>query len=299
MLTGHWKQGIAWYCGLYVVVSLGYLGLSLPITLSFIAIVAIELSFVTLSVIYFIALFISSYRPTRRLTCRGWFLLVLLAWSFNLLVSESIHVQIKAYIARHFLITEATMYPTLISPWGKITVSEWASLEPSEKAPSHWADRVNVSIWSYLFNSPHRGDIVFIYQNDFVWDLRIVGLPGETVDICTPYVLINGEKLLDPPIFAKISSCADGYSGYIAAKDLGENGIALPLTLGPDEYFMLGDNPYEGLDSRYGGPISREAIVGQVTRIIFPPWRIQDLTTFDSSNKNDALESLDKSVQNE
>jgi signal peptidase I len=53
--------------------------------------------------------------------------------------------------------------------------------------------------------------------------------------------------------------------------------IALPVTLGSDEYFVLGDNSTQSIDSRHIGPIQREAIVGKVMRIVFPPWRIREL----------------------
>jgi signal peptidase I len=127
---------------------------------------------------------------------------------------------------------------------------------------------------------PQRGDIVYFDFGDgnVPWMKRVVGLHNETVDICPPYVLINGEKVLDPPIFAKISSGEEGYSGYINAQEsIKIEGITLPITLGPDEYFILGDNPYKSVDSRLLGPIPRNAILMQVTRIVFPPWRIQEL----------------------
>jgi signal peptidase I len=61
------------------------------------------------------------------------------------------------------------------------------------------------------------------------------------------------------------------------AKEHALEGIALPITLGPDEYFVLGDNSAESTDSRHFGPVSREAIQGKVMRIVFPPWRIREL----------------------
>ncbi|TAJ19236.1 MAG: hypothetical protein EPO68_06560 [Planctomycetota bacterium] len=55
----------------------------------------------------------------------------------------------------------------------------------------------------------------------------------------------------------------------------GEHGIAKPLTLGPDEYFLLGDNSAHSLDSRSFGPLRAREIVGQPVAVLWPPsrWR--------------------------
>jgi type IV secretory pathway protease TraF len=42
-------------------------------------------------------------------------------------------------------------------------------------------------------------------------------------------------------------------------------------------HFVLGDNSAESFDSRHMGPVSRGAIIGKEVRIVFPPWRIQEL----------------------
>ena len=109
---------------------------------------------------------------------------------------------------------------------------------------------------------------------------RIVGLPGETVDIESPYVLINGERLTEPPIFAKISGKQDGYAGYFTLEDIygaDAGGVPLPMTLGADEYFVLGDNSSHSKDSRFEGPVRRENITGKVIRIFYPFDRIREI----------------------
>jgi hypothetical protein len=71
VLSGQWKTGIVWFCGLHAIVASCAYILSLPAPLSFTAVVAIELFFATLFFIYFVSLCISSYRPTRRLGYRA------------------------------------------------------------------------------------------------------------------------------------------------------------------------------------------------------------------------------------
>ena len=84
-------------------------------------------------------------------------------------------------------------------------------------------------------------------------------MPGETVQIKDGAVYINGEKL-DSDIYAK-----DGYTE--------EAGIAAePVTVGPDEYFCLGDNRQNSRDSRFDvGMVKRSDIVGKVEYRFWPP----------------------------
>jgi signal peptidase I len=108
---------------------------------------------------------------------------------------------------------------------------------------------------SYRFEEPIRGDIVvFEYPKDpdqfFI--KRVVGLPGETIEITGGKVLLyNGTypngRVLDEPYLA---------SGWTNGKE--------KVTLGPDEYYVLGDNRDQSLDSRSFGPIKRDHIIGKV-----------------------------------
>ena len=277
VLSGRWKAGIIWFCGFWAFSGLDSFVLSIPVSLSFATIVAILILLSTLSAVYHVLLFVSSYRvATPRLGYCGWFLFLLLSIIYHIFIGEFLLSLEGTYIGRHSQVVRSAMYPTLIpdSP--------------------NWEDRTMLSVWAYRFSDLRRGDIVGFKMGEQPWwkqprhlSRRVVGLPGETVDICPPYILINGEKLLDPPIFSQISSCKDSYSGYVYAKDVDmekilkgippPEEIELPVTLGADEYFLLGDNSPESLDSRHLGLIPREAIVGKVTRIIFPPWRIREL----------------------
>ena len=256
VLSGHWKTGIAWYFISFGMWALCVFILSLPIPLTFTAIIAVEL----LIVIYFVVLFVSSYRHTRRLGCGGWILFLLLISSVNITVTNLLLLQVRTYIGGYWYVASSSMHPTIKS------------------MPPHWQNRIMTSSLSYRSSDPCRGDIVFLCnKDDFPWIKRVVGLPGETIDIRSPYVLVNGEKLLDPPVFAKISSCEEEYSGYLDVQGSGQKGITLPITLGDNEYFLLGDNSAQSWDSRHFGPVPRDAIIGRVTRIVFPPWRIREL----------------------
>ncbi len=117
---------------------------------------------------------------------------------------------------------------------------------------------------SYHFTDPKRFDIVIFPGPEEggehpYYIKRVIGLPGETVQIIDGKVYINGEELTDDVY---------GITDYIE-----EPGIAAePLTLGKDEYFCLGDNRPVSYDSRYEavGPVHRSEIIGKVWIRIWP-----------------------------
>ena len=117
---------------------------------------------------------------------------------------------------------------------------------------------------SYHFTDPKRFDIVIFPGPEEggehpYYIKRVIGLPGETVQIIDGKVYINGEELTDDVY---------GITDYIE-----EPGIAAePLTLGEDEYFCLGDNRPVRYDSRYEavGPVHRSEIIGKVWIRIWP-----------------------------
>ena len=119
--------------------------------------------------------------------------------------------------------------------------------------------------FDYLMGDPERFDIVICdYPNtdDGMYRVkRVIGLPGETVQIIDGYVYINGEKL-------------DENYGAEVMNDAGR--AAEPITLGDDEYFVLGDNRNRSDDSRYENVenLKREKIVGRAWVRIWPLDRI-------------------------
>lgn len=122
-------------------------------------------------------------------------------------------------------------------------------------------DENRLFVWraGYTFGGePQRGDIVIcelkINGAPKVCVKRAIGLPGETISISKGYVYINGEKLEEPYISENRRKIED----------------MQPVTLGEDEYFVMGDNRIGSSDSRSVGPLKRDDILGKAVFKIWP-----------------------------
>lgn len=139
---------------------------------------------------------------------------------------------------------------------GQRTKVDGHSMEPTL---SH-GDNLIIDKISYRFHEPERYDIiVFPYQHadNTYYIKRIIGLPGETIQIKDGYVYINGE-LLDEHYGAELIDDAK-----LAAE---------PIELGDDEYFVLGDNRNNSSDSRDPsvGVLHRKMLLGKAWVRIYP-----------------------------
>lgn len=117
---------------------------------------------------------------------------------------------------------------------------------------------------TYHFSDPSRFDIVIFPGPEengthpyFI--KRVIGLPGETVQITDGEVYIDGKELTDDVY---------GITDYIEYEGTAE----VPVELGEDEYFCLGDNRPVSFDSRYEevGAVHRSEIIGKVWIRIWP-----------------------------
>ena len=122
-------------------------------------------------------------------------------------------------------------------------------------------DNLIVDKISYRFNDPQRYDIIIFpyqYEEDTYYIKRIIGLPGETVWIDNDGSIYINDKLVD--------------EHYGLQTILNPGLAASPITLGEDEYFVLGDNRNNSTDSRFEavGVIHRDDIIGKAWLRIYP-----------------------------
>ena len=116
---------------------------------------------------------------------------------------------------------------------------------------------------SYRFQDPQRFEVVvFRYPNDPSqrYIKRVVGLPGETVEVQDGKITISGSSAASQPF-----TLDEGR--YLT--DENTQG-SLEVKLGSNEYFVLGDNRMFSSDSRIWGSLPREDIIGRVFLRVFP-----------------------------
>jgi signal peptidase I len=141
-------------------------------------------------------------------------------------------------------------------------IVDGASMQPNFET-GEW---IIVSRLPYLFGTPQRGDVVILDFDDPQDDLikRVVALPGETVEVHDSRVYVNGVALDEPYINAEPRYTYE------------------PITLGPDEYYVLGDNRNNSRDSHAFGAVTQDHIMGRAWLIYWPPpnWGIVPQPTY-------------------
>lgn len=163
---------------------------------------------------------------------------------------------------RHFVhllreVLETVLPAVLIALLINIFVGQATRVEGQSMEPNlHTDQRLVVEKVTYRFHGPQRFDVVVIRvpsQGDELLIKRVVGLPGETVEIKGGYVYINGQQLDEP--FVTVETRPGRH----------EEVVVPPLHV-----FVMGDNRNHSNDSRSFGPVPIENIVGRAWLSYWP-----------------------------
>jgi signal peptidase I len=114
----------------------------------------------------------------------------------------------------------------------------------------------------YPFYQPRRGDIVvFEYPQDVSKDYikRVIGLPGDQVEIRDGQVFVNGQQIEQPYLEGTPTYCVIGYAC--------QSGI---VTIPEGHLFVMGDNRSNSSDSREWGPLPFDRVIGQAWVLYYP-----------------------------
>jgi len=165
-------------------------------------------------------------------------------WGEPIVVAFMLAMLIKTFLVQPFKIPTGSMRMTFI-----------------EK------DRILVNRLLYRFDDPERGDIVvFKYPVDRkrAFIKRLIGLPGDIVEIKEGKIYINGEIVTDPRIRKNYYYNRDDWQ-------FGRRGMKINVP--ENKYFVLGDNSAHSSDSRNWGFVDRKDFLGRSFFIYWPPTR--------------------------
>jgi len=166
-------------------------------------------------------------------------------WLVIVAIAVSVALVMRVFVVQTFYIPSPSMSPTL-----KV------------------GDRILVNKLAYRLHGVGRGDIVVFRRPPSedcgtpVADLvkRVIGLPGETISDKNGTLFINGKVLPEPWLPKNDANTFTPSFG--------------PVKIGPDSYFVMGDNRNVSCDSRYWGTVNRSLIIGKVEMRIWPLDRI-------------------------
>ncbi len=196
---------------------------------------------------------------------------------------------IRPFLIQAFFIPSESMENTLLG-------HDQYNPKTHEQRPDTVHDHIFVNKLIYRHSDPHRGDIVVFKapkeadglaasehrpQVENILIKRCIGVPGDTIEIKNGAVYRNGTKLdeFHNPLAGFPYSIREPMIELpdthwaTAEADLHPG----PLHLGPNQYWMMGDNRNNSSDSRFWGPLERRRVIGKAAVIFWPLSRIRVL----------------------
>ncbi|MCS6775956.1 MAG: signal peptidase I [Chloroherpetonaceae bacterium] len=197
---------------------------------------------------------------------------------------------IRPFFVQAFYIPSESMEPTLLG--------HNAGPSPSGEVHAETVhDHIFVNKLIYRFREPQHGDIIVFRAprnadmeainrgrepQENVLIKRLIGLPGDTIEIKGGKVYRNGTAL-NEPVADKDGNPPPGARYAIKEPmrmqepESARFGVGEPLKLGPNELYVMGDNRNDSNDSRYWGTLKRDRVIGKAMCIFLPLNRIRIL----------------------
>lgn len=168
-------------------------------------------------------------------------------------IVKQIIVEVKEVI---MLFLAVILFMTFIISQNKIP-------SPSMVSTLRVGDRLLVSKLPFYYRSPERGEIVVFNGPDGKpWIKRVIGMPGEVIDIKEGNVYINGAYFDEIAYLNEI--------GISALDPTEPTVVEYPYTVPEGHYFLMGDNRLQSRDCRYIGAIAEEDITGKALFRVYP-----------------------------
>jgi signal peptidase I len=211
-----------------------------------------------------------NYKKYRAIACRWWHQEIR-----PILILALVMFSIRSSLADWNVVPSGSMQPTILVG-DRVLVNKLAY---DLKVPfTTW----HIAEWS----NPQRGDIVVFFSPKDGTRLvkRVIGLPGDTVELRNDQLVINGQPVdyttLEPKIPEQLSGPERAHSIFATEQlpthshaVMAINGIPAMRTFAPvhvsdGHFFMMGDNRDNSFDSRYFGTVDRGQIVGRATSVV-------------------------------
>ncbi|HLV81381.1 MAG TPA: signal peptidase I [Chthonomonadaceae bacterium] len=183
---------------------------------------------------------------------------------------------IRPFFFQAFFIPSESMEPTLLGHDAGLHNNRWHA------DTAH--DYLFVNKLVYRYREPDRGDIIVFRapkeadqldrllgrpQQENVLIKRLIGLPGDTLEVRTDGVYRNNRKLLEPYIKEPMAL------GLEESFHFGAEGT--PIHLGPGQLWVMGDNRNDSYDSRFWGPLDRGRVIGKAALLFWPLSRFRTI----------------------